>query len=178
MKYFTPELHLRLQDFSSDEAMDAAESAWEKARRRYQRALQGSLPRLPKNLRELVESYYLHDADVLGMGKLGQTFVMVLRLDAPPKELLVLNYQLVKSAAINQTAWVSPKASGPVQWLYDEVGVAGGPFPHYTHSILLSNGWEVTLHLSDLRLVRVDAVYPLPGTMLIPVSRPDVSRSA
>src|SRR5437867_3269026 len=168
MKYFTPELHQRLQDFSSDQAMDAADAAWEQARRRYQRQLKRLLPSLPRGLRAFLENFYLHDADVLSMGEQGKTFVMVLRLDVPPKELLVLNYRLTAPAVINRAALPSHNG-GPVQWMYDEVIQVPGRRPSFTHSILLSNGWEIILHLAEVRVVRVRTIYPGAGMNLVPV---------
>src|SRR5207244_827640 len=75
MKYFTPDLYQRLQDFSSDAAMDAAEAAWEGVRRRYQRYLRRLFPTLPRGLKGLLEKFYLHDAEVLSMGEHDKTFV-------------------------------------------------------------------------------------------------------
>jgi hypothetical protein len=178
MRYFTPELYLRLQDFSSDKAMGAADRAWDEAVRRYRRLLRRVLPELPRGLRSLVEDFYLHDAEVLSMGRKGQTFVMVLRLDVPPRELLVLTYRLTGEAVINAAAFAPQGDSGPAQWMYDEVVPVRGNSPHWSHSILLSNGWEVRLRVSDVEVVRTDTVYPAPGTILVPVSTSAVSQSA
>ncbi len=49
MKYFTPELYLRLQERDSA-AMDAADSAWNDAVERYDRSLQTILHELPASL--------------------------------------------------------------------------------------------------------------------------------
>jgi hypothetical protein len=126
MRYFTPERYLALQDFSSDDAMDAADAAWEAAAQRYRRLLKRVLPALPQGLRSLVSDFYLHDADVLGMGRQGETFVLVLRLEVPPRELLVLTYRLTAAAVIKEHAFPAQRSSGPVQWLYDEVGTVPG----------------------------------------------------
>src|SRR5947209_5293713 len=68
MKYFTPARHLALQDFSSDEAMDAAYEAWEAEVERYEAYLQTIRVDLPAEVLRLLEGYYLHDARVLSMG--------------------------------------------------------------------------------------------------------------
>jgi hypothetical protein len=125
MKYFTPELYIRLQD-DTEEGMDAADASWEQARARYQRRLRQIHPRLPKGLHELLENHYLHDAEVLSMGRRGHTFVIGLRLDTPPRELLILNYRLTEEPIINKEALPAAYRSGHVEWMYDEVGLARG----------------------------------------------------
>jgi hypothetical protein len=178
MKYFTPERYLALQDFRSDEAMDAADAAWEAAAHRYRRVLKRLQPSLPKGLRSLVSDFYLHDADVLGMGREGQTFVLVLRLEAPPRELLIVTYRLTAEAVIKEHAFPAECGGGPVQWMYDEVGAVPGKSGWWSHSILLSNGWELQLRLAEVDIVRTEAVYPGPGILLVPVSTAGISRSA
>lgn len=59
MKYFTPELYARLQDDTSDAAMDGAEAAWDRVREGYRRPLKRVLPNLAQGLRLLVQDYYL-----------------------------------------------------------------------------------------------------------------------
>jgi hypothetical protein len=178
MKYFTPELYLALQDFSSDEAMDTADANWEAAAKRYRRTLRRLLPSLPRGLRSLVEDFYLHDADVLGMGRHGKTFVMVVRLEVPPRELLVLNYRLTAEVVIQEHTGDPGERNGPVQWLYDEVGAVPGKSGCWSHSILLTNGWEVQLRLSDVAIVRTESVYPGPETRLMPIPIAIAPRSA
>lgn len=178
MKYFTPELTKRLQDFSSDAAMDRADAAWDKAAQRYRRHLKRILPELPRGCRFLLENFYLHDADVLSMGQRGQTFLVTLRLDVPPKELLILNYHLIEQAAINMAALDPKSEGGPVQWMYDEVDFVRGKKQGCTHSILLSNGWVVDLRLGDVRVVRAQTLYPVPGTALVPVASSAISQPA
>ena len=99
----------------------------------------------------------LHDADVLGMGGRGKIFVLVLRLPRPPRQLLVVQYRLARPALIDEAAFAS-KATGPAQWLYDEVNTEGDAI---MHSVLLSNGWEIQLSLADVKVIQSDALYPL-----------------
>src|SRR5262249_50227072 len=157
MKYFTPELHQRLQDFHDDEAMDAADEAWDKARMSYRRYYRRIRKGLPIGLQKLLEDHVLHDGDVLGMGGRGKTFVLVLRLPRPPRQLLVAQYRLARPAVIDEEAFAS-KAAGPAQWLYDEVNTEDDVI---VHSVLLSNGWEIRLPLTDVKVVQSDALYPL-----------------
>jgi hypothetical protein len=178
MKYFTPERYQHLQDFSSDAAMDTADAEWAKAAQLYERQLTRIRSELPQGMRELMENFYLHDADVLSLGYQGETFIVVLRLDVPPRELLVLNYRLVRDAAINSAAFVSRSGSGPVQWMYDEVSVVRGKNSCFRHSILLSNGWELGLFVSDVTVLHAQPVYPEPGMMLVPVKIERMPKSA
>ncbi len=176
MKYLTPELYLRLQDLSSDQAMDAAEAAWRRAALRYQRRLRRLRPSLPRGLRSLQENYHLHDAEVLFMGKQRRALVLVVRLDTPPRELLVLRYRLKEEAALTTT--LLPQHDGPVQWMYDEIDRSETNPPGFRHSILFSNGWEMTLCVTAVTIQHVEALYPVPGTMLLPVATQPVPKSA
>jgi hypothetical protein len=178
MKYFTPERYLALQDFRSDEAMDAAGAAWEATAQRYRHQLKRLLPSLPKGLHSLVSDFYCHDATVLSLGRAEQTFVMVLRLEVPPQELLVVTYRLTEEAVIKSHAFPAERSAGPVQWMYDEVGAVPGKSGCWSHSILLSNGWEVQLRLSDVGVVRAETVYPGPETMPGQVATAAISRPA
>src|SRR5205085_6729927 len=100
-----PARYVRLQDFSSDAAMNASEQEWERAAARYRRHLERLLPELPASFRNLLRKYHLHDAQVLSMGKRDHSFVIVLRLDTPPQQILILTYQLAGPALIRTAAF-------------------------------------------------------------------------
>ena len=74
--------------------MDTADASWEEAVEAYARRYEAIQAELPATVRDLVERYYLHDADVLSMGQDGDTFVISLHLECPPREVLVLLYTL------------------------------------------------------------------------------------
>src|SRR2546428_1089504 len=88
MKYFTPELYVALQDFSSDDVMNAADAAWETAVDQYDAYYSSVESVLPGEYRKLQESYYLHDATVLYMGRRGNAFLISPPLDPPPQQVL------------------------------------------------------------------------------------------
>jgi len=46
----------------------------------------------PLGLKHIHESYYLHDATVLGLGRRGAAFILVLQLDTPPGSILTFTY--------------------------------------------------------------------------------------
>lgn len=162
MKYFTPDLYIRLQEREPD-AMDAADAAWADAAQRYDSYLQTILPELPPAVRQLFDGYYLHDAEVLSAGRQGDTFVILLQLDVPPNDLLSLTYTLVAEPSIDRAALPPEHRSPRMTWQYEELEVCGsGETKHYRHAILFSNGWEIQLPFRDVRLATVQPIYPCP----------------
>jgi hypothetical protein len=174
MNYFTPKLFVRLQDVRDE----AAIQDWEQAVRNYASSLGDILPRLPAALRRLLKEFPLHDADVLSMTRLKDTLSITLRPELS-SDLLILSYTLVEGPTINRSALPPEHCTEQVAWLYDELGLelVSGP-PSWltaadrargdgratigTHSILLSNGWEVRLKFRKFKLVRPETFIPCP----------------
>lgn len=173
MKFFTPELIARVGSLDDVDA-DAADAEWEDAVDRHHEQLQALQPQLPASFWYLVNHFFLHDADVLGMGWQGEVFVIVLRLDVPPHELLVLNYQLVTEPFISTEALPLEARCNYMQWMYDEIGFVPGENSYATHSILFSNGWEVRLCLRDLQVIVTQTRFPVFPTSAAPVQQPAV----
>ena len=108
---------------------------------------------LPRGLRTLVESVYLHDARVLAMHQSEKDFLITLQPPSDPERLVVLGYSLVEEPIISQNVLPPDHRREPIQWLYDELELdrAEGPRglpapagrPTIRHNILLSNGWEL-----------------------------------
>lgn len=161
MKYFTAQRYARLQETGREE-MDAGDAAWEEAVIRYDEHLQRLRPELPEGARRLLDDVYLQDAEVLSMGRQGATFVVVLRLPAPPQNLLVVTYDLTEPPAIDADALPAESRSIRVQWLVDELDWAAHDSPHFCHTILFSNGWQVCLSFRAVQVLVVQAVYPAP----------------
>src|SRR5215468_6787126 len=160
MKYFTPERYVALQDHSSDEAMNAADTVWEEAVDRYAAYLDTVRPHFPPGLRQIDESYYLHDSIIRGMGKRGRSFVIILQLDTPPQSILTFTYDLVEDPVIIKDA-LPPEVCGTgsvVDWQYEEVEMVPGTPPTWRQSVLLGNGWELSLHFRDVQVQEVEAV--------------------
>jgi hypothetical protein len=165
MKYFTPDLYVRLQDRES-EAMDTADAAWEDAAQRYDGYLQTILPELPPPVRQLLEGYYLHDAEVLSAGRQGDCFVIVLQLDVPPNDLLSITYTLTAEPLIDRSALPAEYRSPRMTWQYEELEVCGsGEARHCRQGILFSNGWEIQVSFREVRLVSVQPIYPCPRSI-------------
>jgi hypothetical protein len=163
MKYFTPERHVALQDFSSGATMNAADAAWQEAVDRYAVYCDSVEPLLPPGFRKMQSDYYLHDAVVTGMGRRGDHFVIVLRLDSPPNDLLLMEYDLIAEPILNAEALPPQyRSKGKVQWLHDEAELTATAPAGNLHSILLSNGWEVRLPFKDVRVDQAHALIPAP----------------
>lgn len=151
MKYFTPAMVVRMQSLAEQE-IEKAHAAWEHAVDRYEQRLHKIRPKLPKPLRYLLDSLYLHDADVLSVAHNGERFVIVLQMEVAPKELVVVTYTLAGKPVVNFAALPRKHCTGNVQWMYDEVDIVPrGKL--YSHEILFSNGWHVRLRFRDVQVV-------------------------
>ncbi len=162
MKYFTPELYIRLQD-REPEAMDAADDTWTDAAARYDNYVQSIHPELPSAVQQLLEGYYLHDAQILSVGRQGDTFVILLQLDVPPNDLLAITYTLAAEPLIDRSALPAEYRSPCMTWQYEELEVCeNGDSKYYRHAILFSNGWEIQVPFRDVQLATVQPIYPCP----------------
>lgn len=174
MKYFTTDLLLRFGSEDPD-VSDAAHEQWEQACERYNAYLATIKAEMSPGLRQIEDSYYLHDARVRGMGKQGSSFVIILQLDTPPHSLLTFTFDLIDEPAIDTAALPRELCSTGeiVEWQYDELELGGGESPTWFWTILLSNGWAVCLHFRDVKVQEAQALLPAPrngaGAMAPPV---------
>lgn len=174
MNHFTPRRLLGLNNLDDEQAFLAAQQEWEDALSAYREQLQRIRKKLPKGLRQLIESVYLHDAHVLAMHQDAQNLRITLQPQSGPQRLVVLGYDLVEEPIIQTDALPPEARSEPLDWLYDELaldrpeGPRGLPEPEgeptFRHNILLSNGWEVILRFRSAWAKR-----PLP---ILPQRRP------
>ena len=164
MKYFTPEVIARGQSDDSS-VLNEVEARWDELCERYRAYLDSIKGDFPPGLRHIEESYYLHDARVQAMGRRDGAFLVVLQLDTPPQSLLLFSYDLVEEPRIDPQAL--PEAArfrgDAVEWQYDEVEKVAGQPPTWRQSVLLSNGWEVTLHFRDVKAQEAQALIPAPS---------------
>ncbi len=186
MKYFTPELYVQLGDLDHEQTFLSAQEKWETALSGYREHLQRIRKELPRSLRNLVESVYLHDARVLTMHQIDQEFFITLQPPSDPERLVLLGYSLVEEPCVEQKVFPVELCREPIEWLYDELdldrpeGPRGLPAPPgkptVRHNILLSNGWEVKLRFRTVWVKRPIRVLPvLPGQR---TGKPIPSRSA
>src|SRR5438552_18737211 len=101
MKFFTPQLMERFGS-SDPEIAEQADDQWEQAGDRYDAYLTQIAPDLPEGVRHLQDNYSLHDAVVFGMGQQESHFIIILRLDAPLQEFLILTYDLITEPEIQR----------------------------------------------------------------------------
>ncbi len=163
MKYFTPEL-IAMGQSKDHTVLNRQEELWDEACERYFASLDSLKAHMPAGLRQILDSYYLHDAVVRGMGRRGQHFVSILQLDTPPQSILTFTYDLVEDPAIVKDALPSALCGtgSIVDWQYNEIELVLGDPPTWRESLLLSNGWELRLHFRDVQVQEVQAVLPAP----------------
>src|SRR5688572_18695605 len=121
MKHFTPERYLRLGNLNEEREFLAAQEQWEEAIAGYRAQLQRIRKELPRGLRQLVESVYLHDARVLSMHQKEENFVVTLQPESDPHRLVVLGYSLVEEPLVKMNQLPEDRCRTPIQWLYDEL---------------------------------------------------------
>jgi hypothetical protein len=182
MKYFAPELFVRLQDCETPDEFRAVNSEWELAAKRYSARLRDLTPRLTGALRRFVRHGSLHDARVLDIGTAERKATLVVQEDLG-QNLLSFTYSLVDAPVFDRDALPDEHRTPHALWLYDELDIdtkmlfnprlrmkkkaratsasaAGGDDwkPIYAHSILLSNGWEIRLRFHNLAISRTTSL--------------------
>ena len=102
MKYFTRNLIVR---YGSDDktVFLAANEEWEKALDAYTRYLDSIAPQLPEHIRDFTQ-LLLHDAMVWSIARQGMHLIMVLHKDIPPRDLVILTYELTAEPIIDKEA--------------------------------------------------------------------------
>ncbi|MCI0455350.1 MAG: hypothetical protein L0Z62_00020 [Gemmataceae bacterium] len=200
MRYFTPELFVRLQECQDAAQFRSVNAEWERAAKAYMARLQELLPSLEGGLRRFVKHGSLHDARVLDIATDGRRVTIFVQEEAAPT-LLSLTYSLVDAPVIDRNALPEEHRSSLALWLYDEVEVdpdmmyhpqrrvqegasaltaevirAEGWMPIFRHSILLANGWEIRLRFHRLRKTQTTSLL----WQTVPAPHPDdsLSRSA
>jgi hypothetical protein len=159
MKYFTPALYTDLQDFTSDEAMNLADAAWEEAVDRYDAYYRSIAGQLPSGFRELQDNFYLRDASVRAIGRRDNQLLIVLTLDAPPHALLLVRYDLDGQPRLDREALHEAlRSKGGAHWLHDEVEVVSRAPLRCVHSVQLSNGLEVQIPFRDIHVEQAEAI--------------------
>jgi hypothetical protein len=142
-------------------------------------------PKLPVDVRRLVELGSLHDARVIGLWQAQLRLTVVLQREGETSRLCILTYALVDPLSVDARALPERYRSERTMWLYDEIGVdretlfdaaagvqyrTGSPetgnggqppgAPVFTHEILLSNGCELRLRFHRFRIERPTVLFP------------------
>jgi hypothetical protein len=191
MKSFTPDLINRFGS-EDDRVALAAQHEFEGGSEGYLRHLHEIEDKLPQRFRELLEQFYLHDSRVISHSSLGisepgwlretklagfvpgwkpasqeesgaRSFWIVLQLDTPPRETLVLQY---RSAVIEETHLhqsLREEDCPDLEWLYDEVElIRTDRGNEFRHSILFTKGLELRLRFGDFDFTSTKPIETMP----------------
>jgi hypothetical protein len=160
LKYFLPDLFVKLQNFADPSAMFAATQEWDRAVKAYGQYIQKNRPLLPKSALRLLDDFVLHDVTILAAGQAKDRVEIVLQLDTSSPQLLQLVYSLAQNPTIDPHALPAEHCTEQAEWLYDEFAIVpGGPRSLFTHDILWSNGTSVSLVFSDLDVTLIQPWY-------------------
>jgi hypothetical protein len=169
MRYFTPELITRLN--SPDETIaNAADAEWDRRLEMYSEELRRIEQNMPEHIRAF-RDLQLHDSRVCSLARQGDHLIMVLHKDTPPRDLVVVTYELIGEPRIDKEALPSSVRSEVMDFDYDELSVERqGEEVIFTQSILFSNGWEVQLRFRDVRFVLANPLFVAPALSGLPQS--------
>jgi hypothetical protein len=158
MKYFTPDLHTRF--CSLDPAVAGpAHAEWEQVLTKYEQRIKKIRSEMSPQVRQLGEQLRLHDADLVCLLRQNNAAILVLRLEPPATDVVLLRYEVLREPVVTADVLPPDVRSSRPQFLYDEVDVIirkGQKL--FTHAILFSNGLEVKLSFRD---VQIEMAQPL-----------------
>ena len=158
-------IELIIRGRSDDDAvLEAVDEEWEVHCAEYCAYFATIQHRLPPGLKRIVDSYYLHDAKVHGIGRKEGRIIFYLQLDTPPESLLTFRYDLIEPPKIERDTLPECMRGKSliVEWDQDEVELVEGEPPTWRQSILLSNGWLIDLHFRDVEVEEIEAILPVP----------------
>jgi hypothetical protein len=167
MKYFTRDLYRRCR--STDETvLNAACEEWEQANEAYERQLAAIEPEFPPHLREFAE-LLLHDAKVQSIARQGNQLILVLHKDIPPRDLVILNYELEGEPIVEPFAGAPADWSRPTTFDFDELDMERDEVGKiYGQSIVFGNGWLMRLRFRDVHVTVAQSMYPATVSSLLP----------
>jgi len=153
MRYFTPELYLKLQS-ADEQSVDAAMEEWEKAIQAYERHLETIKTQLPPVSRAIAQMDF-HDWSLLMFSPNaadGTSAAELIILLQQAKEIAVLSYSLTRVVERFNPPPAWDLSGDQVYWLYDELDVSADGTKSFTHRILLSDGTIVLVNFSSCRV--------------------------
>jgi hypothetical protein len=160
------ELHSSLEE----DVLDAACEEWERVNERYTQHLHALESRLPAHLREFA-SLLLHDARVLSVARQGNRLLMVLHKDIPPRDIVLLDYDLDGEPVLEPFAEAPSDWSRPTDFQFDELDVvAESPRPLYRQSVVFGNGWLMALCFHDVRVTLAQPLFSSVAGVAFPAS--------
>ena len=176
MKYFTLELLNRFR--AADENVSAnAHDDWDEALKRYRRRETRIKAALPEGVRRFIDDRVcLHDARLLNMGSQGDNFVMILEMEPPTRNLVIMMFTLDEKLQSADASLMGKSDSEFVTWMYEEWDIDRRQRPCF--SVLLSNGWLVQLRLRDFQYFIMQQVNPNKNGHALPLTLTPIPRSA
>lgn len=164
MEYFTPERYLRLQQFDDPSVLERAMAEWDTAVERYNTGLLHIRDRFPDGVRTFLDDYCLHDAVLVGTTSDGERRTYRLLVQEEGVEGLTELVYFDAEPSLDESTFPADFRTGPVLWLYDEMAanprVLPGWSPLILHSVLLSDGRELTVRFRDFKVSRVQPFVP------------------
>jgi hypothetical protein len=164
MKFFTPELFVRLNSDNDDE-IDQAEADWEAARKKYQKHFKRIEAKLPRPLVKLCNAVPLHDAVVERPRHLAWTVYenddrgehswTILSVRQPDAAYDLVYLDPVEPSQLNRLVDSPVFTEENVIWLYDEVSYQRGIC---MHEILFSNGVVLTIRFKGFKYAEMPLV--------------------
>lgn len=167
MRFFTRDLYRRCR--SSDEAvLDVACEEWEAANEAYERHLKALTSEFPPSVRQLA-SLLLHDAKVQAIARQDALLILVLQKEIPPRELIILCYDLDDEPIIEPFAETPRDWTQPTTFDFDELDIVkDAKGTRYLQSLVFGNGWLMRLPFHDVGMSVAQTMYPtsIPGIPL------------
>jgi hypothetical protein len=161
MKYFTPDLWLRMQSGVDRETFLTAYDEWERRVTAYTEEVARIIPddRSHLHLRRFALEESLHDAVVLGCWfATEERLNLLIQPEAPAERLVLLDYALVGEPVVNRDILSAEYCSSRPTWMYDELALLDGTGspdePVFTHNILLGNGYELIVSFRRFEVSR------------------------
>ncbi len=134
-----------------------AHDDWEVALKRYRQREERIKAWLPDGVRRFIDAHVcLHDARLLNMGRQEDTFVMILEMEPPSRDLVILTFTLDGEFRIADARLKYNSAADVVTWMYEEWNMDRRR--RCCFAVLLSNGWTVELACRDFHYLIVQQV--------------------
>jgi hypothetical protein len=161
MNFMQPELIARTRS-DDDDIADAASEEWECKISEYNRHIEEIKPQLTEAIRLFLDAICLHDTHfVRAVHNPAERKLTLLFEDRGRQKKFLISYFLLGIPIITRHPGSLAVDEADFHWvLYDEIDL----FPDnrlraFTHSILLTGGWELRLLFSDMKITRHVEVY-------------------
>lgn len=180
MKYFTPDLWLRMQSGVSRETFLTAYDEWERGITAYTEEVSRIIPqdRRYLHLRRFALQESLHDGVVRECWfATSSRLNLLVQPESAAERLVLLEYALVGEPVVNRNVLPREYCMSQTTWMYDEFSLLAAADsadePVFTHNILLATGCELIVCFRQFEVSRHHALClgrercaPRPGVSL------------